>query len=268
MSTISHEVMHMRKDTENRRINKAGSLTIEASLVMPLFMYLMICVISLMALLLFQLKLKAVMHEEIKDVAMKSIMDDFPSEEVLGDRVLEGVGELILSLAPVDGKAEGIEFSKEGSTDEVIRLRAEYDSKLYYDFFNLFHRHFSQTVLFHDWEGYINGINSHVTAKEEEYVYITNDSEVYHRHRDCSHIKLQIMEISSADLKNARNNSGSKYKSCEHCHSKVTDGTLYITKEGDKYHNSLSCSGLKRVVKAVLLSEVNDKRPCSRCGNR
>ena len=256
----------MKMNTEMKATHKKGSLTIEAALIMPLFMFSMICIISLSALLLFQLRLKAVMHEEVKTRAMKTIAEGMPSADEMGENVLSQMGDQILKIAPIEGGSAGINFNSENYGEEIVCLTASYEAKLYYDLFGLFHKNFKQKALNHDFSGYGTGLSGHTERNEEIYVYVTEDSEVYHTSRECTHIKLKITQTSSEEIGSLRNSDGGKYKSCEHCHSKLSDGILYITEDGDKYHNSLGCSGLKRVVKAVPLEEVSDKRCCSRCG--
>lgn len=257
----------MRRNTyDNYYLKRTGSLTIEASLVMPLFMFMMICIISLSSLLLFQLRVKECLHEEVKLIAMKSINNGYPNHEEIKGNILSSIGDDFLKIAPIEEGSNGIVIT-EDFTDEIVKVSATYKAGLYYDLFHLFGKSFTQSCVQHNWEGfetgYIHGINEN---KEEIYVYITNDSEVYHLSNECTHINLNITTISAENLKNARNTDGGKYKSCEHCHSKISDGNFYITPEGNKYHNSLGCSGLKRTIIAVPLSEVSGKRPCSRCG--
>ena len=255
----------MRRFT-GKRAHRKGSLTIEAALVLPIFLFAMICMISLSALLLFQLRLKEAMHEEMKLCTLKSITGDVPDAEAMGEDILEMVGDKILKLAPIEGD---IDFYSDLANDEILSIKAAYRAKLYYDLSGLFKYEFVQQSLQHDFRGYVRGLAGAVSSTdEEEYVYVTQNSEVYHTDRECSHIRLKISEISADDLKAARSSDGSKYKSCEHCHSKITDGTLYITPDGDKYHNSLGCSGLKRSVAAIPLKEAEEEglRCCSRCG--
>jgi len=101
--------------------------------------------------------------------------------------------------------------------------------------------------------------------KEDEYVYITEHGYVYHKNPDCSHLKVTISMIDSSSVDNYRNKSGSRYRPCELCGGYKT-GALFVTPEGDRYHCSAECSGLRRNIKLVKLSEVGGRGPCSECG--
>ena len=79
----------------------------------------------------------------------------------------------------------------------------------------------------------------------------------------CSHIHLSIHSVEKTQLGAMRNENGEKYHPCEECGGGT--GNVYITDTGNRYHSSLECSGLKRSIVKVPVTQVKDRRPCSRC---
>ena len=103
---------------------------------------------------------------------------------------------------------------------------------------------------------------------EEVYVFVTETGRVYHRTRECSRLTVRVTALPAEELARARNSSGGKYYPCEKCHA-VPEGVLYITADGTKYHGRADCSGLKRSVREILLSEAQDTyAPCSFCAGK
>jgi len=119
------------------------------------------------------------------------------------------------------------------------------------------------SMTYRKWTGY-NVTSSSSETLEDEYVYITRTGYSYHRSRSCSHLKVTIKAISSDEVNSARNKSGSRYRPCERCGGSGT-GILFITPDGDRYHSDAACSGLKRDIRTVRLSEVGGRTPCSEC---
>lgn len=101
-----------------------------------------------------------------------------------------------------------------------------------------------------------------------ESVYVAENAEVYHLDRECSHLRLSIREVDFDELNNYRNSGGGKYKPCELCGKYEIGDKVYITTDGDRYHTKHTCSGLKRTVSTITESEAQGRglRLCSRCG--
>lgn len=100
------------------------------------------------------------------------------------------------------------------------------------------------------------------STQEDPIVYVAKYGKVYHTEMTCSHICIKINDRSSIENIMAI----SSYEPCKKCikpGNKYT--TLYLTVNGDAYHSTLRCSGLKRTIRAIRLSEVGGMRPCSRC---
>lgn len=115
----------------------------------------------------------------------------------------------------------------------------------------------------HIWNGYaVSG-----QAQAGQAVYVTENGQVYHLDRNCTHLRLSVKKIGTEELNAARNNYGKGYGACERCASGRGVEIIYITGEGDKYHYNRDCPGLKRTVSPMLKADAEKRyRPCSRCG--
>ena len=104
--------------------------------------------------------------------------------------------------------------------------------------------------------------------QNEETVYVTEYGRVYHTYRDCSNLNRSIKTIARQDVGNARNEYGGKYRACEVCIKNNNDPYLYITTDGDRYHSRTDCGALIRYIHTVKRSETGGKPLCSVCAAR
>jgi len=112
----------------------------------------------------------------------------------------------------------------------------------------------------------VAGQSINISVNELTHIaFITKNGTVYHRNRNCTYLNPSVKAVFYEDLKEKRNENGAIYYACEKCgNGKKT--VVYITEQGTKYHTSLECSGLKRTIYSILLSEVGGRLPCSKCG--
>lgn len=102
-------------------------------------------------------------------------------------------------------------------------------------------------------------------GSDGQIVYITENSQVYHLSDDCTYLRLSIHTIHTSEVWEVRNADGRIYTACELCKPEMTADVFYITDYGSRYHGDINCSGLKRTFQAVSITEVGNRRPCSRC---
>ncbi len=119
----------------------------------------------------------------------------------------------------------------------------------------------------HAWTGRDPEENRELPSEEENrLVYVTEYGSVYHTRSECTYLELKIRKVPSALVPAMRNAGGGRYHACEKCVGKGgMHGLVYITGEGDCYHNSSRCSGLTRKVHLVPASEAEGMHICSRC---
>ncbi len=243
-----------------------GSLTVEAALIMPLLVVAAALALSLFLLIGLEVQMSEACHYLAGTMAASSIQADEP-ENVWGyaqvrqllqtyqkehgsDRWpgMEEVGNLTLT---------GSEFS-----GEQIRICVSYRLKLPISFGKWRSIPVTQQAVYRKWIG----ASEENSEEDENYVYVTPYGSVYHRSTGCRYLDLTVRAVGCTEVTRLRNKDGSIYYAC-HCANGAT-GSVYITDYGTSYHGKIDCSGLKRTVHKIPLSEVGNRQSCSQCGTK
>lgn len=222
-------LIHLKRVSSFPLISKKGSVTVEAAVAIPLFLF---AILNLLSIILIMGKMSgqlASMQQEAKLLSVHA--------HILGEM-----------------QSEWVCFEKEYKVEPIIEL-ISFQS--------------SNTIIgckARKWIGY--DVNKESTQSlEDEWVYITKTGKVYHRKRNCRYLNPSIRCGGMNSMEGKRNKNGEKYSRCEICGRGNGEGICFYTEYGNRIHSSLQCSGLKRTVKSVKLSEVGGRRPCSICGN-
>lgn len=252
-----------------------GTLTVEAAIVLPLFLIVMIAVLQYGAVMGTAVKFGTALTETGKTMATAAYVTKYGGDA--GDAL--GIAAVALSEAYAQGKV----MSQAGDTsavknanmllssflgeEETIDLVLTYQIRSPFSLVQLPGNFFLQRARVRAWTGRSESVSDDGENSDSgDYVYVTETGSVYHDDPDCTHLKLSIRMVDAESLDSLRNNNGGKYHACEICGDSSPSGTVYITNEGTRYHNSLECSGLKRTVRQVSREDIGDLRACSKCG--
>ena len=257
-----------RKWICHRNIKKkiSGSVTIEAAMTIPIFLFAILCIIYLLEIQSIRLSISAATQH-----AGKLAAEQIPVVSVLNPIKLKAdivniVGAERLNRSIVEGGSSGIQCftSYYDSGEEIVHIRVSYRVRLPFPQYMHIGQKIQQETEIKAWTGYQH---TGLDDEDDSIVYIADTGSVYHTNYRCSALHVQIQFITQTELKNYRNESGGKYYACEHCVHGSTMSGVYIANYGTKYHNSLSCSGLKRSIRSVKKSQVKGRRQCRRCAN-
>ena len=265
-----------------------ASLTVEAAFICSLFFLFLYIVWLLFPVLQLQTELQQAMEEtggriavsapllqmadsaeggEGTDALPAGIVKDAVFAAYAKKRILKNTDSALWIAAHVKGGSEGLSMS--GSSFETggdVFLQASYMIRLPGLSGNLITIRLCQTSRRKCWTGRTGRAAEDGTGEEDPIVYIADTGSVYHKDPGCYHLNVTVRSVSSGSVGAARNNGGGRYKPCEHCASAADAGSaVFITPEGDRYHVTRDCSGLKRSLKCVPLSECG-LPPCSNCG--
>lgn len=251
---------------------KKASLTVEAAMVFPIFLFAMFLLIYSIKIVELQSKIQYALNETATEMAGYAVVHNSKDKEETGKYITS----ITYSKAGASVIFSGYLNESGADTDMVIKKKSGFSfqgSKILEDDSELY-----LVVNYQIQLPRVLGINIEIPCvqnaytrgftgrtlkegREETIVYITTGQEVYHTNRQCTHLVLSIQQIAVSKV------NKKKYSLCGVCKNKKQEDFVYITSEGTKYHKTLSCKSLKRVIERIAISKVSGRRLCKRCSN-
>lgn len=272
----------------------AASLTVEASLVFPIFLFAVLSLVWLFNYMEVKYEVTHAIAETARDISSYGLAIELLdgqagkiTEEIGIPKELGEIGrvadefilkKLVVSRLEdrkrlfdiVEGGTDGISFqgSELFSEGSKVIIKCNYRLRVPYCFFKSLFTRVEHNAEYKYYTGYGASVSENDeddSGEETEYVYITETGKVYHSTIDCPSLKVSVRRIPSSEIDCCRNKNGGIYSKCWICGDGDMPETVYITEEGNRYHYSAGCSSLKRNIRKVKKSETEGRRACKRC---
>lgn len=250
---------HHQRIQNNERASACtlqGSLSVEAALAAPVFFFALLCFVWIFEVTMTQNVVRNALQAAGTEMATESIAGVAGLQSRVEKKIVSNIGSSRLDQSYIKDGSKGFDcrMCKAEAGTTIMHLSVKYRLEFPLLFFRLPVLCRTESVTVKGWTGYEGG---GFTVKNEETVYVTATGLVYHKDPDCTHLDLSIRKERKDDVMK-------KYKPCKKC-GKQSGTWVYVTDYGESYHAVLSCSGIKRTVYAVPLSEVLGRGGCERC---
>lgn len=249
----------------------AASMTVEAAVVLPLLMFFLINLCSIIEMIRLHGNMELALTNMGNTLSIYRGVEELTgatlSQIYIQNRIENYLGKEYLQQAPFSGGKESTPFigwNLEAGED-ILEIHFSYKVGCPYAIPGFSDFYMTNRYYSHVWNGY--GIPGAEDGTGLETVFLTENASVYHLTMECTHLDLSIRETELQEALQSRNEEGDKYVLCGFCEDEPYEGVTYITDLGDCYHYRRDCTGLKRTIYSVTLAEARDLEigPCSRC---
>ena len=265
-----------------------ASLTLEASLVLPLLIFASVCLMLPARIMITERKMQAGLEAVGEELSQYAYLLDSVEQGNLGS--IPGAGEAALAFcqnaaavaAPIYAYGKTMDYcdtarvshvSMLGSSiredGETLDLVMEYDISFPFPVLGLSSLHRTVRSRRRCWIGRDGryGADANVGDEDEQIVYVGKNSTRYHPDRSCHYLSNKLTAVAWESVSGKRNTDGSKYYPCASCAKNAGKGsTVYIMPSGGRYHTMQDCNAIMAYVRAVKLKEVKHLGACSYCG--
>ena len=259
-----------------------ASMTVEAAMVLPLFVFLALALLMPMRALDTERKIRTVMEKQGEEISLYAYMeaDELKSEnesktesKTESKNLLSVAGVWLQLQGTLKAFGDSVKISsiQMPDQDENLTMKVVYQEPIPF-FFNIDGGLKTEiSVKRRDWVGLngklkeIHGGNGEMESGEEM-VYVGKDMGRYHRDRNCHYISNAYQAVSVEEAKEMRDADRHRFTACSACADTISkNGTVYVTPGGRHYHGSTDCTAMVSYVRKVPISEVLYLGACSYC---
>lgn len=249
----------------------AGSLTVEAALVLPIFLSAMLLLSGLFHAMSVCSQVNHYLCMTGRKIAAYSRSEKGVDQGTLYQLFYSEIGGSGIDSDDIAGGYAGLipraESSEQG---HLLKLSIRFGIRMPGYLLPSRTIWTVETVYIRPW----TGKSAEMYSGAGEYgqsgqVYVAENGSVYHRDLSCTYLALSIHACSMSSVQHLRNQYGARYVQCERCgHVSDKNQTVFITDMGTAWHTDRHCSGLKRTMDGMSQKEAEQSglRPCSRCG--
>lgn len=245
-----------------------ASMTVEAAVVLPLFMFFFLHLTGYIEMLRLHSKMTFGLWDAGKQlVAYTAVADDIRMEVpdvavsylYVQNSVKHLLGQEYLETSPLVYGCQGLNYLSSDYDGDCVDIGVTYQVEpkvtvFPFSYMRLANRYYGKV-----WNGY------DVTGQVPEYVYVTIYGEVWHETTDCTYLDIDVYETRRNVIGGLRNENGEKYRLCELCGDAQWGDVVFYTPQGECYHKERKCSSLVRYIRAVAWAENLPYRACNRC---
>lgn len=235
-------------------MNNKGNAVVEATLTLPLFVFCILAVYSMIRCKMAELEVYEACAETAEYIAEYGYISEAGTEALPLIVFDDYINNAPLVERYIRGGSKGVSFMGSFCKDGYVKLVATYELKISVPFFSKL----SKTKVISLSQRIYKGLENSEEYENDEYVFVADSGGVYHTERTCFCLTRDALLVDISAAKQ-RGLSG-----CSLCGAKCGE-RVYVTEQGERYHSTKACSSLKRTVYRVKRKDLGDMSICHWC---
>ena len=270
--TLQVRIHEIKKSIARKRasLSASASLTVEAALVLPLFLFGGVILMMPFRVLDVHRQVQAVGEHVSEEIGQAAYLSKYTDEDSFWNTAAaHAYAEAAVRTRLEDLPVHQLSLLRSSllQDGETVDLVMDYEIRLPFSVFGLNSVKQTNRSFRRAWVGEDGKSKDSDGEEKDVVVYVGKNSSRYHLSRTCHYLHNDLTAVAFEEVEYRRNEGGSRYGPCARCGG-AAGAMVYIMPSGRHYHSSPSCSAIGAYVKAVWKSEVEYLGACSYCSRK